>query len=86
MPSCHGVVQQGGGVRHIGGQGLFILHQLLVDLLPLQGLLVVELRIEHVLQAQHMVDALHQGILVIEQVADLEADFGVFVGVEGGDA
>ena len=79
-------MEQGGGVRHIGGQGLFVLHELFVDFLTVQGLLVVELSIEHVLQAQHVVDALHQGILVIEQVADLEADFGVFVGVEGGDA
>ena len=78
-------MNKGDGVPHIGADLLPQLHQLLVQLVHVQGGLVVQVLEQHIFQGDGGGQALPQPVLV-EQVADLDADLGVFVRVEGGDA
>ena len=78
-------MQEGRGIPHIGTYQLPQLHQLIEDGLGVHRGLVVQMLEEHVLHFARGSQPFHQPFL-IEQVAQLDADLGVFVRVEGGDA
>ena len=80
-----GLVDKGDHVAHIGAQLLPQGQQLVHQLVHIQGGLVVQVLEQHVLQGDGGGETLPQPVLV-EQVAHLDADLGVFVGIEGGDA
>ena len=72
-------------VAHIRAQLLPQSQQLVHQLVHIQGGLVVQVLEQHVLQGDGGGETLPQPVLV-EQVAHLDADLGIFVGIEGGDA
>ena len=72
-------------VPHIGADLLPQGEELLHELVHAQGGLVVQVLKEHVLDGQGGLQTLPQPVLV-EEVAHLNADLGVLVRIEGGDA
>ena len=81
----HSLVQEGHGVTHIGLDDLAHLQQVLEELVCVDAGLVIHVLEENVFDLDSVVEMLFQAGLV-EQIADLDADLGVLVGVEGGDA
>ena len=69
----------------IGTDLLAAADEILVDLVGVDGGLVVEVLEQHVLQLDGGVEPGAEPVLV-KQVAHLNAGLGVFVGIEGGDA
>ncbi len=86
LARLHRVMQQGRGIHHIRREDFLILHELFIDFVPVQRLLMVKLGVQHVFQIQNVVNALIQSVLVIIQIAYLETDFRIFVGIEGRNA
>ena len=80
-----GLMDKSHRVAHIGSDHIPVAHEGAEQLLGVQSGLVVKVLKEHVLDDIDMFQPLHQPLLV-KQVADLDADLGVLVGVEGGDA
>ena len=80
-----GLVEEGHGVPHIGADDLPQRQQLGEELFPVHRRLVVHGLEEDVLDLHRAGQVLPQAVL-LEEVADLDADLGVLVRVEGGDA
>ena len=78
-------MQEGHGITHIGLDDLAHLQQVLEELVCVDAGLVIHVLEENVFDLDSVVEMLFQAGLV-EQIADLDADLGVLVGVEGGDA
>ena len=85
FPIRKGSLHKGQGIADIRGDLLTITHKLLEERFGVQKRLVVEMFKEHVLDLTDLLQTLHQP-LFIKELADLDAIFGIFVGVEGSDS
>ena len=73
------------GVRNIAADLLPPDHELVKQGLGVQGILVIEVDQKRVFESADVLQVGHKAFLV-KQLIDLNAVFGVFVRVEGGDA
>ena len=72
-------------VAHIGPDHLPPLHELGKEIVRVDGGLVVEMDKQSVFQDADVFQVGLEAFLV-EELVDLDADLGVFIGIEGGDA
>ena len=78
------LMDKGDRVAHVGADELPVLHQFVKEGLGVQRGLMVQVLKEHIFQIAGGGEPFHQPFF-IKQVAELDADFRVLVGVEGGD-
>ena len=80
-----GLVEEGYGVAYVRPDGLPAAHEGIEEGLGVQGVLVVEVDPEDIFQFAVLLQPVHEPLLV-KEVSDLDAQLGVLVRIEGGDA
>ena len=80
-----GGAHKGECVAHKGGYLLPVAHEELEQLLGVEQGLVIQMLKEHILDGADVLQPVHQEGFVV-QLTDLNADLGVLIRIEGGDA